>query len=458
MQRYNLSLFIFIFSILTVSLVWANRESAAYAFSGDAAAVPACSIEDFNRIEAEFQRMIQFRKQNPLLFPQEEYQVAALNYINAAEQCYHTSLSVAGQIEETSTAIDDGGVWFPGFGPSQGEITPQFVTYGTKWGTGSPFSGGQDVSGPGLAGGTVTYSYMANGVSHAAEPAGPNTHVSGLSGFSSCFYTEIETAFAAWSAVANIHFVEVSDNGLASNADGATGDIRIGAHYLDGSLGTLAHAYFPPPNGASIAGDLHFDTGDNWSCTTGGGFDIGIVTLHEIGHSIGLQHEAIDTAVMNPFYNASFIGLLQDDIDGAVAIYGPTVKSLSASITVNPFPIEDTTTVISYTITINNSSGSNVTNAAITNTIPASTTYATGSASHGGSEASTGLLTWPATTVDGNSLITRTFRITVTQPITTGNHLINVLTVTSNQGANISAQQFTEFVNPAIRYLPIIIK
>jgi uncharacterized repeat protein (TIGR01451 family) len=451
MRRNRLSLLFLIFFISAASRFWI-KETTAYAFS-DNAATSLCSLEDFNRIEAEFQRMVR----NPLLFPPEEYQGAALNYIAAAEQCYRAAASTSQKIGETPTPIDDGGVWAPGFGPAQGEITPQFVTYGTKWGAGSPFTGGYNVVGPGLAGGTVTYSYIPNGVSHGFEGAGINTHISGLSGFNSCFYTEIETAFAAWSAVANIQFVEVSDSNTASNAAGATGDIRIGAHYFDGSGGTLAHAYYPPPNGVSIAGDLHFDSGDSWSCTTGGGFDIGIVTLHEIGHSIGLQHETVDSAVMNPFYNPSLTGLLQDDIDGAVAIYGPAM-SLTASIPPNPFPIIDTTTIISYTLTVYNSSNSSVTNVAITNTIPASTTYATGSASHGGSEASAGVLTWPPATISGNSLITRTFQVTVTQPITTGNQLINSLTVTSNQGNNINAQQFVEFVNPSIIYIPLILK
>jgi hypothetical protein len=116
------------------------------------------------------------------------------------------------------------------------------------------------------------------------------------------------------------------DKGLAFNAAGATGDIRIGAHTLDGAFNVLAHGFYPPPNGTSAAGDLHFDAAEPWACTPGAGLiDIGIVALHELGHVLGLGHEPRSQrfAVMNPFYNPSVASvLLGDDVDGGINIYG----------------------------------------------------------------------------------------------------------------------------------------
>ena len=67
-----------------------------------------------------------------------------------------------------------------------------------------------------------------------------------------------------------LNFIHRSDNGAAAGAAGAAqndsrfGDIRIGAHRFDGASKVLAHAYFPPPNGGTLAGDTHFDYAENW--------------------------------------------------------------------------------------------------------------------------------------------------------------------------------------------------
>ena len=50
----------------------------------------------------------------------------------------------------------------------------------------------------------------------------------------------------------------------SSQNDSRFGDIRIGAHRFDGAGRTLAHAYLPPPNGRTAAGDAHFDQAENW--------------------------------------------------------------------------------------------------------------------------------------------------------------------------------------------------
>jgi hypothetical protein len=238
---------------------------------------------------------------------------AATEYIRVSKLCYEQieAQNAVGTLQgDTPTFIDDGGVLL-----SNGPSANYLPTY-TKWGAGTI----------GTPGGTVTYSFMGNGLNLSAEPNsanyGTSVAITSLPGFQACFLTEIQNAFAAWQAVSNIQFVQVADNGVAFDAAGATGDIRIGTHAFDGPSGVLAHAYFPPPNGTSSAGDLHFDKAENWKCNTSG-IDIGVVALHEIGHSLGLNHENTNTvAVMDPYYNPSLTGLQADDINGATAIYG----------------------------------------------------------------------------------------------------------------------------------------
>jgi hypothetical protein len=55
-------------------------------------------------------------------------------------------------------------------------------------------------------------------------------------------------------------------SGLSQN-DPRFGDIRIGAHQFDGASNVLAHTYYPPPNGATAAGDSHYDQAENWILT-----------------------------------------------------------------------------------------------------------------------------------------------------------------------------------------------
>ena len=181
----------------------------------------------------------------------------------------------------------------------------------------------------GTSGGTVSYSFMNSGVNifDNGDPS-VNTGITSLTNYQVCFKAEIIAAFAAWSAISDIDFIEVLDNGLSTNNPAANGQIRIGAHSFDGASGTLAHAWAPLLQSQHFlfpdAGDMHFDTAENWTCDASG-IDIGVVALHEIGHSIGLAHSAVLGAIMYPFYNSALTVLQMDDTAGAVTLYGENI-------------------------------------------------------------------------------------------------------------------------------------
>jgi len=187
------------------------------------------------------------------------------------------------------------------------DVPEAFVTYGTKWGT----------SGFGNSGGVVTWSLMPSGLSTGF--AGGSGSVA-LSSFLSFDYgAQLERAFNAWSAVANVFFSKAVDGGTAGATETDT-DIRITGEFIDGSFKVAGEAYGPNANGGSqsaLSGNIRFDTGDTWDSER-----FFRVALHEIGHAIGLSHESSVLAIMNPQINPALTGLQPDDINGVVTIYG----------------------------------------------------------------------------------------------------------------------------------------
>jgi hypothetical protein len=145
--------------------------------------------------------------------------------------------------------------------------------------TTSPWKDSLDADG-GVADGDVdvTYSFMPDGTVVDGRTKGKlNTsnmfsELGGAFGSSGAWQTILVQQLNRWADVSEgkVSFKAVGDAGRDFNYSGSaqndplSGDIRIGGHTFDGPSGTLAHTYFPPPNGATAAGDAHFDTAENW--------------------------------------------------------------------------------------------------------------------------------------------------------------------------------------------------
>jgi hypothetical protein len=134
-----------------------------------------------------------------------------------------------------------------------------------------------------------------------------------------------QEALALWARYAPLHFTEQPDSGptvsdLSYSAAGVP-QIRIGHH----TSGDLAHAYFPGEDG--LAGDIHFSSGVPWSLGTTHWNYLETIT-HELGHALGLVHDEVEPAIMNPSYPTHRFGglgtayLYPSDIRQLRAIYG----------------------------------------------------------------------------------------------------------------------------------------
>jgi len=130
---------------------------------------------------------------------------------------------------------------------------------------------------------------------------------------------EVANAFKLWSDVADLTFVRRSPNQRVDIdirfVSGSHGD---GAPF-DGPGSVLAHAFFP-----SYGGDTHMDDDETWTINTYSGTNLLQVIAHEFGHSLGLEHSNIQSALMAAYYRGYIpdFKLDADDVMGIQAIYG----------------------------------------------------------------------------------------------------------------------------------------
>lgn len=129
----------------------------------------------------------------------------------------------------------------------------------------------------------------------------------------------VRAAFQLWSNVSGLVFQEVPEGPADIRLAFYEGDHNDGAsNAFDGPGGTLAHAFLPR------RGEAHFDMAERWTLNGHKGHNLFMVTAHEIGHTLGLEHSPVRHALMSPYYRklGRSLVLSWDDIIAVQQLYG----------------------------------------------------------------------------------------------------------------------------------------
>uniref|UniRef100_A0A8C4RUH3 Matrix metallopeptidase 28 n=1 Tax=Erpetoichthys calabaricus TaxID=27687 RepID=A0A8C4RUH3_ERPCA len=104
----------------------------------------------------------------------------------------------------------------------------------------------------------------------------------------------VKVAFELWSNVSALAFWEVDEGPADIRLAFYDGEHNDGSsNAFDGPGGALAHAFFPR------RGEAHFDITERWTLNSLKGRNLFIVTAHEIGHTLGLEHSPVKNALMS---------------------------------------------------------------------------------------------------------------------------------------------------------------
>jgi hypothetical protein len=182
----------------------------------------------------------------------------------------------------------------------------------------------------------ITWSFVPDGTiipANSYNGSVPSRLMSGLDAqmTRSTWQNLVRRAFADWSKLSGIRYVEVPDDGAAwgsAAAAGTRGDVRIFGCVIDG--GVVGYTYYP---GSGTGGDMVLDTSYNWNTPSNDYCLFRNLIMHEHGHGFGLGHvtSANGGLLMEPVLSTSYVGPQDDDIRGGQRLYGDTYERPGSS-------------------------------------------------------------------------------------------------------------------------------
>lgn len=145
----------------------------------------------------------------------------------------------------------------------------------------------------------------------------------------------IATAYGNWTKVCGLKIDRTKDK---NSADIVISTGQGPRNQFDGPGNTLAWAYLPPGDDRQLL--LMYDLDESWAANiTGSPREILMenVTCHEGGHTLGLEHSKIQTALMAPYYAANVNAPVSpDDIERIQRLYGPPAAAPATPTTPGP--------------------------------------------------------------------------------------------------------------------------
>ncbi|MEM6457690.1 MAG: matrixin family metalloprotease [Acidobacteriota bacterium] len=191
---------------------------------------------------------------------------------------------------------------------------------------------------------TMTWSYIPDGTNISGfigEPPGPSDLQAWLTGIYGNFNTWHQIfveVFDRWAELTgNTYVYEPNDDGAAfvnsSGQLGVRGDLRIGAHRIDGPFNVLGYNFFPN------TGDMVLDSDDTlFNNTSNDSLNLRNTLSHEHGHGLGFNHVCPrnTSKLMEPQLTTAFDGPQEDDILAGQRFYGDPNEPNDTAATATP--------------------------------------------------------------------------------------------------------------------------